>query len=281
MGMKKGIVESMTGFGAGEVNVPYWGKITCELRSANHKFLEIIMHLPEGYLSLEDKLKNELEKKLKRGRVVCVVTVAGSLVSDVFVNERLLDQYIKTIKRVSAKHRLTLNLGVDTLIKLPGVLSVNEKRIAPGKLWPVLKRAADKASAELSLTRRKEGAQLVVHLKKMVNELAVETVFIDARFKKSIQERLPLFKTDVEKSVFLKDIDITEEVDRLSFHIRTFQAKLKGSSPMGKELDFICQEMQREINTIGAKSSDVRISGKVVPVKSTIEKLREQVQNIE
>jgi uncharacterized protein (TIGR00255 family) len=281
MGMKKGIIESMTGFGAGEVNVPYWGKVTCELRSANHKFLEVIMHLPEGYLSLEDKLKNEIEEKLKRGRLVCVVTVAGSVVSDVFVNERLLEKYVSTIRKMSARYRLKTDVGIDALINLPGVLSVNEERIAPGKLWPVLKKAADKALAELSATRRKEGAQLVVHLKKNIAELAVDTVFICDRFKKSIQERLPLFKSDVERAAFLKEVDITEEVDRLTFHIHNFQAKLQGSSPLGKELDFICQEMQREINTIGAKSSDVKISGKVVQVKSTIEKLREQVQNIE
>lgn len=279
--MKKRAIESMTGFGAGELSVPYWGKISCELRSTNHKFLEIILHLPDGYLSLEERVKNEIESRLKRGRVVCVITVLGSITSEVNVNEGLLKGYVKAIRRISKQLGLKDDVGIETLINLPGVLSAEEEKITPKNLWTPLKKVVNAALDDLHAMRAKEGARLVSHLSSLSEELAVDLRFVEDRFKKSVGERIPLLKTDVEKTVFLKEVDITEETERLGFHIGNFREKLRGSGPVGKELDFICQEMQREANTSGAKSSDTKISGKVVQMKSTIEKLREQVQNIE
>jgi uncharacterized protein (TIGR00255 family) len=279
--MKKRAIESMTGFGAGEISVPYWGKITCELRSTNHKFLEMILHLPDGYLSLEERVKNEIESRLKRGRVVCVVTVMGSLTSEVCVNDSLVKGYVKEARRVAKKYGLADDLGIAELLAFPGVFSTSEKKIAPGQLWPKLSKSVDAALADLSAMRKKEGKRLVSHLMRLSAELARDLRGVEDRFKKTVNERLPLLKTDVEKTVFLKEIDISEETERLGFHIGNFRAKLQGQGPVGKELDFICQEMQREANTMGAKSSDTKISGKVVQMKSTIEKMREQVQNIE
>ncbi len=281
MGVKKRPIESMTGFGAAELSVPYWGRISCELRSTNHKFLEIGLHLPEGYLSLEERVKNEIESRLKRGRVVCVITVLGSITSEVSVNESLVKGYIKAIHRIGKQFKLKEDVSLETLINLPGVLYTSEEKISPKNLWAQLKKVIDSALDGLHAMRKKEGARLVSHLSGLSRELSADLHFVSERFKKSINEKIPLLKTDVEKSVFLKDIDITEEIERLGFHIGNFRDKLTGNGPVGKELDFICQEMQREANTMGAKSSDTKISGKVVQMKSTIEKLREQVQNIE
>jgi len=129
--------------------------------------------------------------------------------------------------------------------------------------------------------RSREGQALSVHLKAGIEELRLSSEFIKGRFKKVVREKSGQFKSDVERAVFLKESDITEETDRLTYHIKNFKNKLGSSGPIGKELDFICQEMQREANTIGAKSVDVRVSGRVVQIKSQIEKLREQVQNVE
>lgn len=279
--MKKRAIESMTGFGAGETRIPSQGKISCEIRSTNHKFLETVLHLPEGYLSLEERVKNEISAYLKRGRVVCAITVTGSFTSEVFVNESLLNGYARAIRRIGTRLKLTNDVSLDTLVNLPGVLSTAENRIAPNKLWLVLQKAVDGALKDLHATRLREGEKLVAHLARLSGELNKDLSFVKDRFKKSISEKLPQLKTAVEKTVFLKEIDITEELERLTFHISSLNAKLRGPGPVGKELDFICQEMQREANTMGAKSSDVKITGKVVQMKSTIEKLREQVQNIE
>jgi len=279
--MKKRAIESMTGFGAGEINVRYQGKISCEIRSTNHKFLEMILHLPEGYLSLEERVKNEIASRVKRGRVVCVITVMGSLSSDVFVNENLLNGYAKAIRRIGTQLKLKGDVSIDTLVNLPGVLSTAENRVAPNKLWQTLQKAVDGALDDLHGMRLREGEKLVSHLKRLSRELDKDLGFVKDRFKKSVSEKIQSLKTDVEKTVYLKDIDITEELERLSFHISNLDGKLRGAGPVGKELDFVCQEMQREANTMGAKSSDIKITGKVVQMKSTIEKLREQVQNIE
>jgi uncharacterized protein (TIGR00255 family) len=281
MGVKKANIESMTGFGAGETSVPSRGKISCEIRSTNHKFLEIILHLPDGYLSLEERVKSEIESRLKRGRVVCVITVQGSVSSEACVNEGLLKGYVGSIRRISKKLALEGEVSIDTLVGLPGVFSVSEEKMTPKSFWIPLKSAVDAALGNLHAMRKKEGVRLVSHLVSLTVSLSRDLQFVRDRFKKSISERIPLLKTDVEKTVFLKEIDITEEIERLGFHIGNFSAKLRGQGPAGKELDFICQEMQREANTMGAKSSDTKISGKVVQMKSTIEKLREQVQNIE
>jgi uncharacterized protein (TIGR00255 family) len=280
VGVKKQI-ESMTGFGAGEMNVPGVGGVSCELRSTNHKFLEVILHLPDGYLSLEERAKGEIEARLKRGRVVCVIAVQGAIMTDVCVNENLLNGYVRAIRRIGKKLRLKDDVNINTLINLPGVLSTAEKKASADKLWPPLKKALDAAIAGLCRMRLKEGRRLVAHLVGLTAVLARDLRFVEARFKKTISEKIPQLKTDIEKNGFLKEIDITEEIERLGYHIASFSEKLRGAGPVGKELDFICQEMQREANTMGAKSSDTKISGTVVQMKSTIEKLREQAQNIE
>jgi uncharacterized protein (TIGR00255 family) len=129
--------------------------------------------------------------------------------------------------------------------------------------------------------RHKEGRALFGFLKNRAEALRVNLVIIKIKFKKAIKEKLKYLDTEEERSNFLKDSDITEEIERLAFHIRNFNHKLSKNGPIGKELDFIAQEMQREANTLAAKTFEATISARVVQMKSQIEKIREQVQNIE
>ncbi|MBU1091004.1 MAG: DUF1732 domain-containing protein, partial [Candidatus Omnitrophica bacterium] len=129
--------------------------------------------------------------------------------------------------------------------------------------------------------RQKEGRAIGGYLRKRVEIQNQSLEAIKARFKKVIKEKLKLINLDEERASFLKDADITEEIERLGFHIKNFKNKLAKSGPIGKELDFIAQEMQREANTLGAKSIDTKISARAILIKSQIEKIREQVQNIE
>jgi uncharacterized protein (TIGR00255 family) len=275
------MLQGMTGFGRGEAKIAAYGTICIELRSANHKFLDTILHLPEGFLSLEDKARKEIEAKLKRGRVTCVATVFAKAPNRVSVNKVLLDRYISLIKNISQKQGLKEGVRIDTLVNLPGVLALTESGLAANQLWPSLKKVLQQALNDLLLMRRREGEALCRYLKAETEGLAKNLQFIQGRFKSAVQEKLAQLKTDSERSVFLKEVDITEEIERLIFHLKSFKHKLSGSGPAGKELDFIAQEMQREANTIGAKSCDTKLSAKVVEIKSQIEKLREQVQNIE
>jgi uncharacterized protein (TIGR00255 family) len=263
------------------VKVSPFGQISVELRSSNHKFLEIVFHLPEGFLSLEDRLKREIEAKIKRGRITCVINIIGGEASNVFINKGLLKNYISVLKNIKKQHRFKDEVSIDTLIHLPGILSLGQNCISKASIWPRLKILVNRAVDDLVKMRQKEGRDTFRVLKNRAEMLKTNLGIIKTRFKKAIKEKLSAINTDEERASFLKDSDITEEVERLAFHIRNFKSKLFKNGPIGKELDFIAQEMQREANTMAAKSFNVAISARVVQVKSQIEKIREQVQNIE
>lgn len=275
------MINSMTGFGSKEAEIKPWGKVCVELRSSNHKFLETVFHLPEGFLSLEDRIKKEVEAKIERGRVTCVINIIGGKTQSVFINKRLFKNYLSVLKNIKDRFHIKDEISIDTLIHLPGVLSLTESRIPNVRIWPGLKILVNQALEELVRTRQKEGRALYFYLKTRTQTLKVNLDVIKRRFKKVIKDRVAKIKTDEECVSFLKETDITEEIERLAFHINNFKNKISKGGSMGKELDFIAQEMQREANTIGAKSFDVVISGRVIKIKGQIEKIREQVQNIE
>lgn len=275
------MLNSMTGYGVKEAKILRGTKICVELRSSNHKFLEIVFHLPEALLSLEDRIKKEIEAKIKRGRVTCVINITGALSPGVFINKQLLKNYIKALRNIKEEFSIQDEAGMDTLIHLPGVLSLAENKIPKAQIWPTLKVLVNQALGDLLRMRQKEGRALYGYLKARSEALKTNLSFVKARFKKAIKDKITKIQTDEERASFLKESDIAEETERLGFHIQNFTNKISKIGPLGKELDFIAQEMQREANTIGAKSFDVGISARVVQIKSQIEKIREQLQNIE
>lgn len=272
---------SMTGFGSKEGEIPLFGKVSVELRSTNHKFLEVVLHMPEGFLSLEDRIKKEIEARAKRGRITCVININGSKAPSVFINEKLLKNYLSVLEKAKRQFQLTGEVGLGTLIQLPGVLSLTESRLPKEKIWPGLRLLLKGAVDNFAKTRQKEGRALYMYLKSRGQILKTEVDAVQTRFKGVVEDKTAKMKTSEERNSFLKDTDITEEIERLSFHIKNFSHKLTKNIPVGKELDFIAQEMQREANTIAAKSCDSVLSVKVIHIKSQIEKIREQVQNIE
>ncbi|MDD5155420.1 MAG: YicC family protein [Candidatus Omnitrophica bacterium] len=275
------MIKSMTGFAAKELKLAGIGRISVELRSINHKFLETVLHLPEGFLSLEESIKKIIEVKIKRGRINCVVNIVGARPTEIFLNKQLLKNYISELTRAKEQLKIKDSVTLDTLIHLPGVLSLAESPV-PGKTaWPHLKTLIASAVNDLVEARQKEGAALYGYLRKRGRSLQEDLKKAQARFKKIITERLGSINTDEERGAFLKDSDITEEIERLVFHISNFLKKIRKNGPVGKELDFIAQEMQREANTMAAKSCDGILSSKVVQIKSQIEKIREQLQNVE
>jgi uncharacterized protein (TIGR00255 family) len=272
---------SMTGFGSAQATVASIGRISVEIRSVNHKFLEIVSHLPAGFLSLEDKIKKDIEAKLKRGRVICAVNITEQQANKVFINQRLVKDYVAALKKTQHWLKIGDGLTLETLIHLPGVVSLIENNIAGARLWPRIKPLLDEALRELRNTRIKEGRALAVYLKNRSRFLKANLEAVKKRSQKVIRQKAAVITSDEERSSFLKEADITEEIERLQFHIDNFIHKLNYHGPAGKELDFIAQEMQREANTMGAKSCDAFVSGKAICLKSEIEKIREQVQNIE
>lgn len=275
------MLNSMTGFGGKEAELSPFGKISVELRSTNHKFLETVLHLPEGFLSLEERIKKEIDSKIKRGRITCVINISGGKSPGVFINDKLLKNYLSALKNIKQQFKVEGEASLETLIHLPGVLSLAESVIPKERIWPDLKILVQQAVDRLVETRKKEGRALFKFLKRRSKILNTDLEAVKKRFKAVLKEKTAALKTSEERSSFLKDADISEEIERLSFHIKNFTQKLSKEGPVGKELDFIAQEMQREANTTGAKSCDSILSARVVQIKSQIEKIREQVQNIE
>lgn len=277
------MISSMTGFGDKEKEVPSVGKFSVEIKSANHKFLDIVLHLPDGFLQWEDKIRKEIESKIKRGRITCAINISTKEATKVFINKDLLKEYLGAVNKIRHQFKFNISDGMDinTLINLPGVLSLAENKITASSVWPTVKALVNQAVDDLAATRNREGKALYVYLNHRVKSLDKLLGRIKIRFKKAVADRVAGLSTNEERAAFLKDSDITEEIERLSFHIRTFRNKLVKTGPVGKELDFIAQEMQREANTMGAKSFDVPISASALQIKSQVEKIREQVQNIE
>ena len=275
------MINSMTGFGSQETDVDSIGRISVELRCTNHKFMETVFHLPEGMLSLEDKLKKEIEARIKRGRIFCAINIKSKDVQGIFINRKLLKNYLHELNSIKKEFKIKDGLVLDSLIRLPGILSLKENKPEGMHIWESLKPLLQQALAELLKTRQKEGRALAGLLKNRSMLLKKDLVLIKHRFSSAVRKRLQKIKAEEERTAFLKGSDISEEMDRLSFHIKNFQQKIAKGGSVGKELDFITQEMQREANTLAAKSFDLVISGRAVQMKSQIEKIREQVQNIE
>lgn len=275
------MLKSMTGFGKSEANIPAFGKVGFEVRSVNHRFLDIVCHFPEGFAYLEGRIKKEIEKKIKRGRITCLVNIIAKNEEKILINKRLLKEYYFSLNKLKRQLKIKEPLRMDTLIDLPGVLTVEESGNHRNRIWRKLRPLINAAITDLAQTRAKEGRALYLDLKQRSEELKDALDVIGKRFKKVIKEKIDQIPAPEEKASFIKSSDITEEIIRLRFHINNFRKKLKKTGPVGKELDFIAQELSREVNTVGAKSIDAIISSNVVEMKSKIEKIREQLQNIE
>lgn len=275
------MISSMTGFAGNETILEPCGRICVELRSINHKFREISLHLPEGFLSFEEKIKKEIESRVKRGRITCVITITGGAANKVYVNRKLLKNYLGEMHRIRNEFGITGDIRMADLFNLPGILSLEENTLSKNKIWPSLKHVLAKSVQDLLRTRQREGKAIAGYLKARAKKLDRYLKSVKTRFSESVRVKLTLLRNDEEKASFLKDSDISEEMERLAFHIKNLTRKLSASGAVGKEVDFIAQEMQRETNTMGAKSNNTRISALVVQMKSQIEKIREQAQNIE
>jgi uncharacterized protein (TIGR00255 family) len=209
------------------------------------------------------------------------VSLVGERPSEIFINKPLIKNYLADLARIKEQFKIKDEITLDTLIHLPGVLSLMPSPASGGLVWPALKTLISSAVEALDKTRQKEGLALYRYLKNRAQGLVQDLNNVHSRFKKVIMDKLSSIDTDEERAAFLKDTDITEEIERLSFHSRNLLKKLRQNGSIGKELDFIAQEMQREANTMAAKSCDGMVSSRVIKIKSQIEKIREQLQNVE
>ena len=292
------MIKSMTGFGRWKGVFP-GGAATIEIKTVNHKFFEMTAKLPNSIATLEDKIRDIVQKKVKRGKVYLNLIYDGVIAKkeNITLNDRLAKSYYNALLKLKDKLRLKGEVVVDDLILFPGVLNYEVTEDSILKLWPKIKGILDKSLARLLADRLREGRALhedlsgrAKRINKMLDIISKRAVLSVDEYKNKFAERvrelsggqkIDAGRLAIEVAIFAKNCDISEEITRLRNHLTNFRATISNNDEAGKKLDFIAQELHREINTIGSKASDFRISKNVIEIKGEIEKIREQVKNIE
>ena len=269
----------MTGFGANEFRFGT-SKGTVEIKSLNHRYLDISYFLPLGFTSVENKIRDIIAGQIERGKITVVVRLSGKPTPTVGFNKSVVRTYLKQGQMLKKEFGLKGDLALANLISLPGVVEIKETLLGPEELWPMIEQGFKKALASLLLMRKREGMSLVRDINSLLSRMRIRIRKIQQRAQTVLKEQKKIL-TDEEFSAFQKGSDVNEEIARLIHHIDELKALVKTDVPAGKKLDFIAQEMQRETNTIGAKLQDKLVSNAVIALKSKIEKIREHSQNIE
>ena len=291
-------MNSMTGYGRGEA-ARGGAKFTVEISTVNRKQAELSLYLPRELDALESRARDEINAKVSRGRIAARVqwTAKSGERAQVEIDRNLANQYAKEYRKLAADLKLGGEVSLDTILRAPGVLQTSEEELDVESLWTPLRTAVRAALKELLAMRAREGANLKKDLQKRIDALqkTVKAVKRQApktvrRHREALLDRLNQSGLDLklddervlkEVALFADRIDITEELTRLESHFGQFADYAKAKGPVGRTLDFLSQEMNREVNTIGSKANDPVISRLVVAMKSELEKFREQVQNVE
>lgn len=291
-------MNSMTGYGRGEA-ARSGAKFTVEISTVNRKQAELSLYLPRELDALESRARDEINAKVSRGRIAARVqwTAKSGDRAQVEIDRNLAKEYAKEYRKLATDLKLGGEVSLDTILRAPGVLQTSEEELDVESLWTPLRTAVRAALKELLAMRAREGANLKKDLQKRIDALqkSVKAVKRQApktvrRHREALLDRLNQSGLDLklddervlkEVALFADRIDITEELTRLESHFGQFADYAKSKGPVGRTLDFLSQEMNREVNTIGSKANDPLISRLVVAMKSELEKFREQVQNVE
>ena len=291
-------LHSMTGYGRATRQTPF-GSVTVELRSTNHRYLEVEQRLPNGLTSLQGRLAELLRRGIRRGRLEVSVAVHAARSDErrVTVDEALLKRYHDALRAAQRRLGFKGPVTLDHLLALPQALTISEERVPAERLQEPILVTAQAALQELVRSRRREGSRLVCDVRNQLRAIERHMRAVRRRLpaalaaqRRRLRQRLrelagpgsALSLSQLEQAAAIaKEADIHEELVRLESHVAYMHQTLSGDSLVGKRLDFIAQELTREANTMGAKVNDARAAQHVVDLKGCIEKIREQVQNLE
>lgn len=291
-------IQSMTGYGRATRQTTV-GSVTVEVRSTNHRYLEVEQRLPNGLVALEDRLAGVIRSMLRRGRIEVLVGVQWQHRDRrrVVFDEGLLQRYYEALVALQGRFGLSGRVTLDHLLALPQAVTVAEDRLPAEQLWAPIRHTAHAAVRELVLARRREGAKLVADLREQVRAIERHVRAVKRRlpqalkgYRRHLREQLQTLlgpgaagsSAQLRQAVALvQDVDVHEELVRLDSHLAYIRQTLSTEQVVGKRLDFIAQELMREANTLGAKANDPQAAQHVVEIKGRIEKIREQVQNLE
>lgn len=289
------MLKSMTGYGRGSNEY-----FIIEIQAVNHKFCDIKVVSPSFMTFLENKIKEYVKEKIARGRLYIPINYKNveTPFNKFQVDEELARTYLNSFRKLGKSLHLKDDLKLSHIIGINGIVSKNFVVEDKDKLWGWLKPPLSKALDELISTRIMEGRKIdtefktrLKSIKELVTEIEKRTSQVVLEYREKLQNRLHTLKIDKEIfdetriyqeiAIFADRCDITEELLRLKSHLQQFEDSLFLDTPVGRQLDFLAQELNREINTIGAKTGDIKIIQLVLNVKSELEKIREQIQNVE
>lgn len=290
---------SMTGFGRAEVkNNNYQFLVEC--KTINHRYCDINMRLPRKINFLEDKARNFIKDFVKRGRFDLYVKLdlIGSDDVNLKFDDNLASQYVDILNTIKEKYNLVDDISVMNVAKFPEIIKTEEKQEDEDEIWAVFKEALEQALQKLVVMRKDEGKKLEEDtilrcdiLSKYISEIEKLSDTVVEDYKDKLNTRIKELLEDPseidenrlaqEVAIYADKSSITEEIVRFNSHISQLKNTVVKNDSVGRKMDFLIQEMNREINTMGSKSSDINITNLVVEVKSELEKIREQIQNIE
>jgi len=292
------MIKSMTGYGSAK-GAAAGLEITIELKSVNNRYLDTSVRLPRSFLFAEDIIKSSVQSHISRGKVDVYVSVDSSAADDmtVKVNEPLLRGYVEALRHIAEEYSLSDDLTAIGLSRFPDVLSVEKRELDTEAIAQAIAQIADNALCDFDAMREREGLKLrddvlsrlgtIEELVSVVERESPRTVAAyRARLEQKMADVLSAAGIDenrilMEAAVFADHIAVDEETVRLRSHMSQMRAMVEGKSPIGRKMDFLIQEFNREANTIGSKCQNSDVAHVVVDIKSEIEKIREQIQNIE
>lgn len=292
------MIKSMTGFGRAMAEKDGY-VISVELKSVNHRYFEFNCRLPRQYGFAEEKLKSYVNSKVSRGKVDCFLGIEALDTdnADVVVNHTLASAYIKAMNELAQEYSLKNDISSVSISRFPDVFVLKKADEDEEKLWGYIKEVADEAIDKFIAMRETEGEQMNKDVLSRADYILDCVSFIESRSPQTVQEYNDKLITRVheligdasldenriiqEVAIYADKVAVAEETVRLRSHISQLKEFLESSEPIGRKMDFLVQEINRETNTIGSKACDVDIARKVVDIKAEVEKIREQIQNIE
>lgn len=292
------MIKSMTGYGKSEQTIDSLN-VTVEIKSVNHRYFEFSARVPREYGFLEEKLKKYCNSLITRGKVECYVSVEDleEREMEVNVNETLAAGYVKALKELSERFGLKDDISAVTLSRYPDVITLHKASEDEERIWNAVKTVAETAVSKFIEMRETEGSKLRGDILSRADYIIECVEFIEGRspetvreYNEKLKQRMKELLGDAsvdeqrllnEAAIYADKIAVDEETVRLRSHISQLRDFMNSSEAIGRKLDFLVQEINREANTIGSKAQDVDIAKKVIAIKAEVEKIREQVQNIE
>ena len=292
------MIKSMTGYGRGQQIID-GREITVEIKSVNHRYFEFSARVPRAYGYLEEKLKSFVQSKVSRGKVDVGVTIFNIEGKDaqIEVNQSIAVGYIDALRKANETIGLNDDLSLSQLIRLPDIFNVVKTTEDEEIIWNLVKTVADEALNNFVTMRETEGQKMkddiksrLAYISELVSKIEERSPMVTEAYRERLYNKISELLNDkkideqrilTEAAIFSEKTAVDEETVRLKSHIQQFTTLLDSTDSVGRKLDFLIQEFYRESNTIGSKAQDVEITRIVVELKSEIEKIREQIQNIE